>query len=190
MSKQSRNIRDVPDERHREEVETARLRLRQFTPADLPDLARIVADAEVMKYLGRVPGPLTEAEAEVFLHSMIAHWERHGFGRWAVIQRETSRLIGCAGLRSHEGVAELVYLLDKPYWGAGLATEIAAACLSYGFEAHGFERIIAFARPDNAASRYVLEKSGLRYEGEVEAYGVQVVQYEITRQEFCLRCNS
>lgn len=182
-------LRTVSNERYSEEVETARLSLRRFTHCDLPNLARIVADAEVMQFLGRVPGPLTEAEAEAFLCSMIAHWERHGFGRWAVLNREDSRLIGCAGLRSHEGVAELVYLLDRPFWGAGLATEVAKACLRYGFEAHGFARIIAFARPANAASRRVLEKSGLRYEGDVEAYGVRVVQYAITRQEFHLRHN-
>ena len=166
------------------EIETARLRLRQFTPADLGDLARIVADPEVMKYLGRVPGPLTAAEAETFLHSMIAHWARHGFGRWAVVEKQGGQLAGCAGFRSHEGVAELNYLLDKPFWGAGLATEIAGACLRRGFGGHGFDLIVAFARPGNAASRRVLGKAGLRCLGETVAYGVNVVRYEITRDEF------
>ena len=169
------------------ELTTDRARLRQFTPADLCDLARIVADAEVMKYLGRVPGPMDSAETETFLHSMIAHWARHGFGRWAVEARDEARLIGCAGLRSHEGTAELVYLLDRPFWGAGLATEIAEACLRYGFDGHNFERILAFARPANAASRRVLERVGMRDEGEANAYGVNVVQYVITRGEFDAR---
>jgi RimJ/RimL family protein N-acetyltransferase len=166
------------------EIETARLRLRQFTPADLADLARIVADPEVMKYLGRVPGPLTAIEAETFLNSVIAHWARHGFGRWAVVERGGGRLIGCAGLRSHEGVAELNYLLDKPYWGAGLATEAAEASLRYGFGEHGFGLVVAFARPDNKASLRVMEKAGLCYEGKTVAYGVNVVQYQMTRAEF------
>ena len=171
----------------RQEIETARLRLRQFTLADLDALARIVADAEVMKYLGREPRPMTLAETETFLHSMIAHWKRHGFGRWAVEDRKDARLIGCAGLRSHEGTAELVYLLDRPFWGVGLATEIAEACLRYGFDDHRFTRIVAFARPANAASRRVLEKMGMRNEGETEAYGVNVVQHAITRREFGAR---
>jgi RimJ/RimL family protein N-acetyltransferase len=166
------------------EIETARLRLRQFTRADLADLARIVADPEVMKYLGRVPGPITTAEAAVFLDSMIAHWARHGFGRWAVAEKEGGRLVGCAGLRAHEDAAELVYLLDKDFWGVGRATEIAEACLRYGFAAHGFDLIVGFARPANAASRRVMEKVGLRYPGETAAYGVRVARYEITREEF------
>lgn len=166
------------------EIETARLRLRQLTRADLADLARIVADPEVMRYLGRVPGPLSAAEAESFLDSVMAHWERHGFGRWAVVEKRGGRLVGCAGFRSHEGVAELNYLLDKSSWGAGLATEIAGACLRHGFGGYGFDLIIAFARPANAASRRVLEKAGLRYVGETVAYGVDVAHYEITRDEF------
>jgi RimJ/RimL family protein N-acetyltransferase len=166
------------------EIETARLRLRQLTRADLNDLARIVADPSVMKYLGRVPGPITPAEAETFLDGMIGHWARHGFGRWAVVEKEDGRLIGCAGFRSHEGVAELNYLLDKPYWGAGRATEIARACLRHGFAEHGFDLIVGFTRPANAASRRVMEKAGLRYVGEVVAHGVKVVRYEITREEF------
>ena len=166
------------------EIETARLRLRQFTTADLAGLARIVADPDVMRYLGRVPGPLTTGEAGAFLDSVIAHWARHGIGRWAVVERAGGRLIGCAGFRSHEGAAELNYLLDKPFWGAGLATEIARACLGHGFGAHGFDLIVAFARPANAASRRVLEKAGLRREGETVAYGVAVVRYAISRGEF------
>lgn len=169
------------------EIETARLRLRRFTHADLADLARIVADPQVMKYLGRVPGPLTRAEAGDFLDSMIAHWSRHGFGRWAVIEKDGGRLIGCAGLRSHEGGAELVYLLDKDYWGEGRATEAARACLRYGFGVRGFDLIVGFTRPANAASRRVMEKVGMRYGGEIMAYDVRVVRYEITREEYARR---
>jgi ribosomal-protein-alanine N-acetyltransferase len=166
------------------EIETARLRLRQFTPADLTDLSSIVADPDVMKYLGRVPGPLSAAEAAAFLDSVIAHWTRHGFGRWAVVEKAGGRLIGCAGFRLHDGAAELNYLLDKSFWNAGLGTEVAEACLRHGFARHGFDSIVAFARPENVASRRVLEKVGVRCAGESVVYGVGVVRYEITRDEF------
>jgi ribosomal-protein-alanine N-acetyltransferase len=166
------------------EIETARLRLRMLTRADLAELTRIVADPEVMKYLGRVPGPLTAAEAEAFFDSVFAHWERHGFGRWAVVEKSTGQLVGCAGFRSHEGQAELNYLLDRPHWGRGLGTEMASACLRAGFVRHGFGAVVAFTRPENAASRRVLEKAGMRYEGEAETHGVASVRYAITREEF------
>lgn len=167
------------------EIETARLRLRLLAPADLAELTRIVADAEVMKYLGRVPGPLEAAGAEAFFDSILAHWARHGFGRWAVVEKGAGRFVGCAGFRwQEEGPAELNYLLDRPHWGQGLGTEMALACLRGGFGRHGFGAVVAFTRPENAASRRVMEKIGMRCEGEADAHGVAAVRYAITRDEF------
>ena len=167
-------------------VETSRLLLRPFTPEDLDDLCEILGKAEVMKYLGLEGKPMSRRETETALHSMIRHWAHHGFGRWAVVEKEGGRLIGCAGLRSYERVAELVYLLDKSYWGMGLATEVARACVRFGFETQGFERIVAFARLKNAASRRVLEKLGMRSDGEATVFGIYVARYSLRREEFCL----
>jgi ribosomal-protein-alanine N-acetyltransferase len=166
------------------EIETERLRLRQFTVDDLDELARIFADPQVMKYLGTECQPMTREETETALLSMIRHWERNNFGRWAVISKDDDKLIGCAGLRSYEGTAELVYLLDEPFWGKGLGSEIARACLKYGFEQHDFPRIIAMTRRANSASRNVMEKNGMTYEKEDTPFGVFVVVYEISREQY------
>ena len=99
------------------EIETERIRLRMFTMDDLDDLALIFSNPRVMKYLGLDCQPISRDETEIILASIIKHWERNGFGRWAVVSKEDNKLIGCAGLRSYEGAAELVYLLDEPYWG-------------------------------------------------------------------------
>jgi ribosomal-protein-alanine N-acetyltransferase len=166
------------------ELETSRLRLRQFTMDDLDELARLFADPDVVRYLGKEGKPIPREETEVALASIIAHWERHGHGRWAVVHKADEGLIGCAGLRSHEGVPELVYLLDKPYWGAGLATEIARACLRFGFEELGSELIVAFVRPLNRASHRVLGKVGMREKGETECYGIHVVEYTLSKRDY------
>jgi ribosomal-protein-alanine N-acetyltransferase len=165
-------------------VETSRLLLRPFSGEDLDDFSDILCKAGVMKYLGTDCQPMSRRETETALHSMIRHWRRHGFGRWAVISREGGRLIGCAGLRSYQSVAELVYLLDEPYWGRGLATEVARACLRFGFETQGFDRIVAFARRRNAASRRVLDKLGMSFDGEATVFGIRVAQYSLRREEF------
>ena len=166
------------------ELETARLRLRLFTPDDLDELARIFGNPRVMRYLGKQGEPMTRAETETALLSMIAHWQRHGFGRWAVVHKEPEILIGCAGLRSFEGIAELVYLLDQPFWGVGLATEIARACLRYGFEVQQLDHIIGLARPQNSASRHIMEKIGMRFEGEINVFEIDVVRYTIGREDY------
>lgn len=166
------------------EIEIERVRLRQFTMDDLGELARVFASPQVMRFLGLHCEPMTREETETALASMIRHWERHNFGRWAVESKTDGSLIGCAGLRSFEGTAELVYLLDEPYWGKGLATEIADACLRYGFEHHKFPRIIAFTRPGNVRSQNVLRKIGMRFEKETTAFGVFVFLYTILREDY------
>jgi len=173
------------------ELETGRLILRMFTPEDLDDLARIFSNREVMRYLGASGEPITRAETEYALMSIINHWHRHGIGRWAVEHKEERKLIGFGGLRwfEHEGEGEgrpeLVYLLDEPYWRQGLATEIAHACLRFGFEERKFEQVVAMTKPGNVVSRYILErKLCMQYVGEKKLFDIDVVQYVISSAEY------
>lgn len=162
------------------EIETDRLLLRQFKPDDLDALAELFADPLVVKYLGSGE-PASRAETEAALCSIISHWERHGFGRWAAVYKPTGGLIGYGGLRSFHGEPELVYLLGRPYWRRGLATEMALASLKFGFEGLRFERIIAMAKTQNVRSHRVLEKSGMRFERAANIYGMDVVCYGLAR---------
>ena len=166
-----------------DEIDTARLHLRQFTPGDLDELYPIFSDPEVVKYM-KTGDPVSREETERALLSIIKHWEQHGFGRWAVVHKETQRLIGYGGLRNLYGMPELVYLLAKPFWGMGLATELATACLKWGFETRHFERIAAVTRPEHAASRRVMEKVGMSYEKDTSYHDVAVVQYTISRETY------
>jgi RimJ/RimL family protein N-acetyltransferase len=165
------------------EIETARLYLRQFNTGDLDALYPIFNNPEVVKYMKAVL-PVSREETERALLSIIEHWKRHGFGRWAVTDKKTRELIGYGGLRSLDGIPELVYLLDKPYWGRGLATELARDCLKWGFDDRHFARIVAITRPEHTASRRVMEKVGMTYEKEACYHEIDVVQYCISNQTF------
>jgi len=164
-------------------VETARLKLRLFRPEDLDSLAALLADPEVVRYVNNGV-PICRTEAEKALSSIIRHWNEHGFGRWAVIEKATQSFIGFGGLRSLMGTPEVVYHLAKAFWGIGLATELAKASLRFGFSEHTFERIVAVAMPENAASIRVMEKIGMRYEKLARYYNLDVVQYQISRDDF------
>jgi RimJ/RimL family protein N-acetyltransferase len=164
-------------------IETARLRLRMFRPADLDNLAALFADPDVMKYVGDGK-PIGREEAGKALDSIIQHWQRHGFGRWAVEDKTTREFVGYGGLRSLFGMPEVVYHLATRHWGKGFATELGKASLRYGFETHHFARIVAVARPENAASIHVMEKLGLQIEKRTSYYNVDVVQYVIAREDF------
>lgn len=164
-------------------VETHRLQLRRLTSTDLSDLYALLSDSDVVRYVG-TGEPASLAETEIALISIGKHWEQHGFGRWAVIEKNTQKLIGYGGLRTLIETPEIVYHFAKPYWGLGLATEMARASLRYGFEEHRFERIVAIAMPENRASIHVMEKIGMHYERRATYYGIDVVQYAISRESY------
>ena len=165
------------------EIETERLWLRLFRPDDLDELALIFSDAEVVKHIGS-GRPASREETEVALHSIINHWERHGFGRWAAICKQSRRLIGYCGLRSFHGVPELVYLLVRDCWGLGLATEMAWASLKFGFIERKFDHIVAMAKLANLASQHVMKKVGMRFEGNAVICDMEVACYSISRQSY------
>jgi ribosomal-protein-alanine N-acetyltransferase len=101
-----------------------------------------------------------------------------------VLDKKTHEFVGFGGLRSLFGTPEVVYHLAKAHWGKGLATELARASLRFGFEERQFERIVAIAKPGNAASIHVMEKIGMLYEMHASYYDIYVIQYAITRADF------
>jgi [ribosomal protein S5]-alanine N-acetyltransferase len=165
------------------EIETPRLRLRQFRMEDLDDFSSLVGDPAVMKYFGT--GEVINREAaEVVLEKIINGWSRRGFGRWAVIHKGHQKLIGFCGFRLLDDVPELNYLLAVEYWGAGLATEACAACVRYGFEESNFDRIVAAVRVENAASQGVLKKVGMRYKEDKRYEGFDFLYFEARRKHY------
>jgi ribosomal-protein-alanine N-acetyltransferase len=167
------------------EIETARLRMRKFTPNDLNRLFAIRSDPDVMNYIGSGrPNSLEEVRAT--LNRFLAHWDQHGFGRWGMEYQETSELIGWCGLSYLEdtGEVEIGYGIAKAYWGKGLASEAASASIKFGFEELGLDRIVAVAWPDNASSRRIMDKLGMKYVKVTSNYGPEMVYYAISRDEY------
>src|SRR5438309_1605402 len=130
------------------EVETSRLRLRPIVLDDVDALTSLFSDPDVTRYLSSTK-PMERAEVEVAVRSMIAHWERNGFGRLAIIHKQTENMIGYSGLRTLDGTPEAVYTIARQYWGQGLATEAAKATLRFGFDHLQFDRIAAITKLDN-----------------------------------------
>ena len=164
-------------------IETERLLLRRLRPDDLDDVAALVADRDVVRYVGNGQ-PAGRDEAERALLSILRRWQEQGFGRWAISHRTNGEFIGIGGFRSLLGTPEIVYHLAKEHWGKGYATELARAALRFGFEDCGFDRIVAIAKPQNIASIHVMEKLGMQLEKHARYYDIDVVQYQIHREEF------
>lgn len=166
-------------------IETPRTWLRPLVTTDLDDLAQIYSDPQVMKYR-LIPQPASRKQTQEMLKSYLAHWNQHGFGRWATIYKPHERLIGHCGLEYLATLDEIEvnYLLAREYWGQGLATESATVLLRYGFETLQFKRLVALAKPENLASRRVMEKIGMQYEKNVQLSRVEWVVYTINRDQW------
>jgi RimJ/RimL family protein N-acetyltransferase len=166
------------------EIETDRLLLRRWREEDLDAYTRICADPEVMRYMG---GPRTHQRCEEQISWFVQHWEERGFGQWAAEERATGAFIGRIGLLYHddwpedEHKTEVGWLLDRSFWGRGLATEGARASVRHGFEELELERIISIIHPENTASRRVAEKAKLSLRGETRWRGLDVIWYAIDR---------
>jgi RimJ/RimL family protein N-acetyltransferase len=166
-------------------LDTQRLLMREFGPADLDRLAEMLSNPQVMRFM---PGgrPVPRERAAVALNNIAREWQERGYGRWAVIPKVEATLIGWCGLGYIPELDEIevLYLFDQPYWGRGFATEAARASVRHGFETLRLERIIALAVPENIGSRRVMEKLGMTYERACHLWDLDLVQYAIAPDAF------
>jgi ribosomal-protein-alanine N-acetyltransferase len=166
-------------------IETDRLIFRQFNASDLPDFTDLYTDCEVMQFIGK--GARTPAEAEKELMEFIQHWQRYGFGPCAVIEKASNRLIGRSGLRvsARSPYAEFGYVLFQPFWGKGLGTEAAKACLRMGFTHLELPHIVAFAQQLNFPSQHILlHKLGMYCEQRFELSQIKYIQFGLSRDSY------
>lgn len=132
--------------------------------------------------------PKGEAFTRAVLTRLRQHWQRHEFGVWMLFEKDRGRFVGYAGIRhiELEGApeVEILYAIRSDRWGAGYATEAAREALRRGFMHPAPASIVAFTLPHNRASRAVIEKCALRFEGEIVHAGLPHVLYRITAAEF------
>jgi RimJ/RimL family protein N-acetyltransferase len=150
------------------EVETARLRLRRFTAADLPAFLAYRNDPEVARYQGWET--ISAEEADAFLRKQDAT-EPGAPGSWfqiAMEEKASGTVVGDCGLHVREDDArqgEIGFTLSRAHQGRGLAHEAVTAVLDYAFGTLRLHRMIAITDARNAASVALLERIGMRREG-------------------------
>ena len=157
---------------------TSRLVLRPFRAEDLEAAHAMWSDPEVGRWIGGPHEHLQQSIDELQGH--LDHQARHGFAFWAAEERATGRLVGEVGLMLLEGrgpEVEIGWCLTRPAWGRGLAAEAAEAWLRAGFDLLGLDRVVAVVLPENARSRRVCERLGMREHGLRQAYGAEHAEY-------------
>jgi [ribosomal protein S5]-alanine N-acetyltransferase len=168
----ARTMHDIPADQPGVVLETARLRLRSHRGDDLADLVAQIDNWEVARWVSTVPHPYSQANGREWI-ALVR--QDHATGRprrFAIVSKESDRLIGGVGLDGSTGDASdepsLGYWLGQTYWGNGYASEAVAAVINYGFRTLGLTTIRAYTDPANAASQKVLLHCGLKNVGEIE----------------------
>jgi RimJ/RimL family protein N-acetyltransferase len=165
-------------------IETRRLLLREMTDADLDFVAAMLADAEVMRYFPRC---CSRDEARAWIERQLARYADHGFGYWMIVDKAGGKSLGQAGVLPTDIDGELEpalgYILHRPFWRRGFATEAARGCRDYVLVELERERAVTLIRPKNIPSQAVAVRIGMHPERRVEHAGYEHVLYAVGRDE-------
>src|ERR1700742_4831929 len=104
--------------------------------------------------------PFAAADGDAWLAEDENHWQRFGFGPWAVVERASGDYLGRVGLRWSEigertGI-EVLWSIDPRRHGEGFAREAAAAALGQAGDLE-LDAVFAMILPSNVASLRVAE---------------------------------
>lgn len=163
------------------ELETARLTLTDWGEDAVDNLMVMHNDPEVQRYLDPHRLGWTRDKAAYRLAGWIEERLQLGLGKYPVIRKADGAFVGRAGFSLYEGEPEIGYSFGRPHWGQGYATEIAGALRDWFFANRPEPSFIGFAHVDNAGSRRVLEKIGMRPTHEAPVLGMPHQFYVLER---------
>lgn len=147
--------------------ETERLSFRKIKKEDFDELCLILKDSEVMYAWEHA---FTDDEVLAWIEKNLSRYGNEGYSYFAVILKETGKLIGLMGplVEEIEGskYTGIAYIFNKDYWHKGYALEGAKATLAYAFKVLKADYVIAEIRPENKASRRLAESLNMQIEGE------------------------
>ncbi len=148
-------------------LETERFILRKMSLDDTDDMYEYAKDPGLTRFLSWSPHS-SKAFTFEYLSYLQGRYKAGCFYDWAIVCRDTGKMIGTCGFTRFDypnDSAELGYVLNPAYHGQGIATEVLARVIQYGFEVLALNRLECRFMPDNIASRRVMEKNGMSFEG-------------------------
>lgn len=150
------------------ELATVRLRLRAPTSRDAEGIFAYASDPEVARFMSW-PRHQEIDDTRRFIAFAEGEWRQVGVGTYLALDGD-GRVVGSTGLHLATPYRAVTgYVLARPCWGQGLATELANAMVELAAQL-GLARIEADCFVEHAASARVLEKAGFTFEGIRRSY--------------------
>ena len=145
-------------------VETERLTIRPWEPADHDAFRALATDPLVIRYMTMDHHTWNEQEIDAWLARQGRQYADDGVCMGPLVRKEDGRIIGIAGIQrlGTTGDYEIGYWLAPDCWRRGYAVEAARALVDYAFTTMDLPRVVACAHPDNKPSIAVMEKLGMR----------------------------
>ena len=174
---------------HPPTLTTARLLLRPFEISDASSVQELAGDPLIYQMTLNIPHPYLDGKAEKWIatHASI-FYEKKGVVL-AITRADDQTLIGAIGMNAtpEHNRAEMGYWIGVPYWGNGYCSEAAIALIDYGFETLDYHKISAHHIVSNPASGRVMEKAGMKFEGECAGHVRKDGEYHSVRLYGLLR---
>jgi RimJ/RimL family protein N-acetyltransferase len=165
---------------------TERLCLREPRVGDFDAYVATMEDPDASAWLRKLPDRRAMWRA---FSAMSGAWMLTGTGWWAITLREDDTCVGLVGAFFREDLlcdletadVELGWMMFRPYWRRGFATEAARAALASAFERLPSRRAIAVVQPENVASVRVCQAIGMRPDAELQFEDVQLTRFAVDR---------
>ncbi|MDO4514696.1 MAG: GNAT family N-acetyltransferase [Lachnospiraceae bacterium] len=159
-------------------IETKRCIVRETTEGDLDRLYEIYADPAITRYMEGLYRS-REEEASYLREYQDRIYAFYGFGVWSIIEKQSGRMIGRAGISMRQDYEEpeLGFCIDHDFWHQGYAYEVCSAILRFMVETYEIPVIQALVQKENAASVSLLERLGFSWEGQAVLEGIQHERY-------------
>ena len=167
-------------------LETERLILREMTFEDFDYLYEVLSDPDVTAHY---PYSFDEERVKGWIERNIERYKNDGFGLWAVVHKESGRMIGDCGLTMQkingEMLPEIGYHIHKDHRRKGYASEAAAGCIEYAFSHYDFEELYSYMKYTNEPSYRTAEKNGMKFVMEYpDPDNTFTKVYSISRKEW------
>ena len=153
-------------------LETERLILRPLELSDAPVIQELAAHPDIAATTLNMPHPYPAGAGERFIQSLIDNHDKTPDFVLGIVRKADQQLMGAISFRpdARHQRAEIGYWIGVPYWNQGYTSEAARRLVDYGFAERDLHRICASYFSHNIASRRVMEKAGMTYEGTLRQH--------------------